>query len=347
MKKLIHVHSQAGHHLSSSSAGPSQAAVTARPGLRPGARAWALLLLITLLGACSPRHLIIQGVAEQLASQGSAAEDDLVLAREASGFYLKLSESVLRQTPGNLPLAEAVAGGFTQYAYAFVQFEADRLDATDAKAAEQLRQRAARLYRRALNHAMAALTAQNPGFPSALAGVNGLGSASNQGTNPEPVRLGHSADGPTLGPEQVGVAYWAAASWGALIALSKDQPEVVADLPQAQRLAQLAFAVAPEHGAGALASLMGSFEAARPGGSAVQAALYFDQAFALSNGKAAGPLVTKAESLALPAGDRPAFEALLQQALRVSAATPDLQNAVMRERAQWLLASADDLFFDR
>jgi hypothetical protein len=31
----------------------------------------------------------------------------------------------------------------------------------------------------------------------------------------------------------VGVAYWAAAAWGAQIALSKDQPEVVADLPSA------------------------------------------------------------------------------------------------------------------
>lgn len=284
-----------------------------------------LLLLITLLGACSPRHLIIQGVAEQLASQGGAAEDDLVLAREASAFYLKLSESVLRQTPGNLPLSAAVAGGFAQYAYAFVQFEADRRDATDAKAAELLRQRAARLYRRALRHALGALAADHPGFEKALASAR-------------------PNDWPRLRPEQVGVAYWAAASWGALIALSKDQPEVVADLPQAVRLAQLAFAVAPEHGSGALASLMGSFEAARPGGSSAQAALYFDQAFALSAGKAAGPLVAKAESLALPAGDRPAFEALLQQALQVSAATPDLQNAVMRERAQWLLASADDLF---
>jgi hypothetical protein len=118
----------------------------------------------------------------------------------------------------------------------------------------------------------------------------------------------------------------------------------VADLPLAVRLATLAWQKAPEHGEGALASLMGSFEAARPGGSQAQAAAYFDRAIALGAGRNAGPLVAKAEGIALPAGDRAAFEALLRQALAASKVRRDLANEVMRERAQWLLESADDLF---
>jgi len=275
--------------------------------------------------ACSPRQLILQEAASALATQGSAAEDDLVLAREASAFYLKLSESVLRETPGNLPLAAAVASGFTQYAYAFVQFEADRLDTKDAQAAQKLRQRAARLYQRAQRHAMTALAHQTPGFAKALAGPA-------------------AANGLRIMPEQVELAYWAAAAWGAQIALSKDQPHVVADLPMAMRLAQLAYEAAPQHGQGALASLMGSFEAARPGGSAQLAASYFDEAMVLGRDKSAAVFVARAEALALPAGDRTAFEALLQQALAASAAAPDLSNNVMRERALWLLETADDLF---
>jgi len=35
---------------------------------------------------------------------------------------------------------------------------------------------------------------------------------------------------------------------------------------------------------------------------------------------------------------------LLRQALAAAKLKPDLQNEVMRERAQWLLESADDLF---
>ena len=278
-----------------------------------------------LLAACSPRQLIVEGIANELASQGVAVDDDLVLAREASAFYLKLSESLLRQTPGNLKLAEAVAGGFTRYAYAFVATEAERIEGKDAKAAQKLRERAARLYLRAHRHAIAALEQQNPGFFKALAA-------------PE------SALWPRLADEQVGVAYWAAASWGGFISMSKDDPDAVADLPLAVRLAKLAWDRQPEHGEGSLASLMGSFESARPGGTREQAAAYFDRAIAAGAGKNAGPYVAKAESMALAASDRPAFEALLHQALAVSKARRDLENEVMRERALWLLESVDDLF---
>lgn len=285
----------------------------------------ALVSGLCLLGACSPRMLIVNGLADQLAGQGRQQEDDLVLAREASAFYLKLSESVLRQTPDHLKLTEAVAGGFTQYAYAFVAFEAERIESRDAKAAQKLRERAARLYLRAHRHAMTALEKETPGFALALARPS-------------------AAEWPRLNDDQVGVAYWAAASWGGYISLSKDHPDVVADLPLAIRLAQLAWQKQPDHGDGALASLMGTFEAARPGGSARQAAAYFDQAITLGGGRNAGALVAKAEGVALPAGDRAAFEALLRQALQAGAASHDLTGEVMRERAQWLLDSADDLF---
>jgi hypothetical protein len=142
----------------------------------------------------------------------------------------------------------------------------------------------------------------------------------------------------------VALAYWAAASWGGYISLSKDHPDDVADLPLAIRLATLAWQVAPDHGDGALASLMGSFELARPGGSREQAQTYFDRAITASGGKSAGAYVAKAEGLALSSGDRAAFDALLRQALAAAAARRDLSNEVMRERAAWLLETADDLF---
>lgn len=283
----------------------------------------ALLTLCCALAACSPRLLIVQGVGDALASQGQ--EEDLELAREASAFYLKLSESLLRESPGQTKLAEAVAAGFTQYAYAFVAFEAEKLAAQDAKKAQQLDQRARRLYLRAHRHAMAALEQARPGFAQALA-------------QPDPQRW------PRISQAQAGLAYWAAASWGTHISLSKDDPEVVADLPLAVRLAGLAWQAAPDFGDGALASLMGNFEAARAGGSREQAERYFDLAIAAGASRNAGPYVAKAETIALPAGDRPAFEALLRQALAASARRSDLSNQVMQQRAQWLLESADDLF---
>ncbi|MBS1145493.1 MAG: hypothetical protein H6R14_2899 [Proteobacteria bacterium] len=288
----------------------------------------AIFLAATLLAGCSPRQMVVASVADELAAQGRSSETDLDLAREASAFYLKLSESVLRSEPGHAALAESVAGGFTQYAYAFVAFEADRVEARDAKAAERLRKRAALLYRRAHRHAMAALEKETPGFARAL-------------STPQ------AADWPKLSPARVGLAYWAATAWGGWISLSKDDPDVVADLPQAVRLTRLAWAADPEWGQGALTGLLATFEAARPGGSQAQALAWFDQAIAQGGSNNAGALVGKAEGHALPAGDRDLFESLLKQALAVEDA-PDspqaLQNEVMRRRAAWLLEQAPDLF---
>lgn len=286
-----------------------------------------LVLALALFGlaGCSPRQMVVGGFADALAQQGGAAEDDPVLARDAGAFYLKLSEALLQEAPDHARLAEAVAAGFTQYAYAFVAFEADKIEARDARAAQQLRARAARLYRRARDHALAALERQTPGFAAALA-------------SPDPARR------PRLAADQIGLAYWAAAAWGGHVSLSKDDPDAVADLPRAQRLAGLAWEVAPDHGNGALASLMGAFESARPGGSRIRALEYYDRAIAASGGKSAGAYVAKAEGVAQPAGDRAAFEALLRQAIAVGAPTRALRETLMVERAHWLLDRADDLF---
>jgi TRAP transporter T-component len=283
------------------------------------------LALATALMACSPRHLIIQGIGNELASQGQAVEEDLGLAREASAFYLKLSEALLRESPANLKLAEAVAGGFTQYAYAFISFEADKLASSDAKTSHELHERARRMYWRAHQHAIAALELSWPGIRQQ---VSTPGVAQDRG----------------LRPDEVGLAYWAAASWGAYISLSKDDPDAVADLPAVAELARLAWQISPNHGAGALASLMGTLEAARPGGSLKLASDYFDQAIAAGAGNNAGAFVAKAENIALPASDRQAFERLLAQALAASAAQRNLSNEAMRSRAMWLLITADDLF---
>ncbi|MDD3327988.1 MAG: TRAP transporter TatT component family protein [Zoogloea sp.] len=297
-----------------------------RPALPRLMHGLAVLAAALLLSACTPRQLILGQLADELAAQGQASETDLELARDAAPYHLKLSEAVLRAQPGHAGLAAATAAGFTQYAYAFVAFEADRLDATDARAADSLRRRAARLYQRGRDHALAALEARQPGFAATLAQPGAA------------LRL--EAD-------DIPLAYWGAAAWGGLISLSKDAPDTVADLPLAIRLAEHAWRTDPGFGDGMLASLMGSFEVARPGGSPARAAELFDDAIRLSGGRSAGAWVAKAEGIAQPAGDKAAFVALLQQALAVpdAAGSPHaLANEVMRRRARWLLGNADDLF---
>jgi predicted anti-sigma-YlaC factor YlaD len=285
----------------------------------------AVAALVIGLSACSPTALIKKSLGDELAKQGQSQEEDPGLAREASAFYLKLSESLLKDTPDNLKLAEAVGAGLCQYTFAYVAFEAERLAATDAQAAYRTNERAKRLYLRAHRHLMRALELSTPGFRAQLAQ--------------------HDANQwPRIAPDQVGLAYWAAASWGGYISLAKDSPDAVADFPLAYRLATLAWKVNPNFGNGGLSSLMGSFESAQPGGSLAKATQYFDAAIAISQGQNAGAYIAKAESIALAQGQREAFETLLTKAIEVSDKHPDLSNALMRERALWLLRSADDLF---
>lgn len=273
--------------------------------LRRLSRCLFLVMPLGLLLGCSVRPLAVRALADELAAQGQSPEDDLVLARDAAPFYLKLSEAVLAQAPEHLPLATAVTAHFTQYAYAFVAFEAEQLEAEDARGAQRLRERAARLYRRAQQHGLAA-----------------LGSA--------PLR-----------DEQVALAYWTAAAWSAWISLAKDQPDTVADLPLALRLAEAAFARDPDHGEGQLATLLGQLEASRPGGNPAKAQAYFARA------RAAGPRhpgVPLAEAETLAANDRARHEALLREALAKAAGRQDLPGQLARQRAQWLLATLDDRF---
>lgn len=284
-----------------------------------------LLLSIYALAGCAVKPYLMDKAADTLAIQGQSDEDDILLAREASAFYLKLSESVLKESPGNLNLAESVAAGFTQYAFAFVAFDAEKLESQDAKAAQRMRERAARLYLRANQHAMRALENSLPGFKQALI-QNDLQLLAR------------------LRQDQVGLAYWAAASWGGFISLSKDDPEKVADLPLAVNLAALAWKKKPDFNRGALTSLMGTFESSRPGGSMVLAEKYFDQAIAQSNGESAGPWVAKAEGIALKKQDQKVFIQWLNEALQIAKTHRNLENEVMRERAMWLLDMVDDLF---
>ncbi len=285
-------------------------------------RAWgrgALCLgLVVFLGGCA--SVVQRPLADALAAQGASPEDDPQLAREAAAFYLKLSESVLRAQPGHRALATSVASGFTQYAYAFVTFEADQLENAQPRRAKALRERAARLYDRAAQHALLALEDESPGLRAAL----------REG-RPAPLRA-----------EQAELAYWAAAAWGGAISLRKGEPERVAELPAVIQLAQQADKLAPQLLDGALASLLGTLEAGRPNGSAAQAATYFARAREMAQGRASSVPLAEAEALA--ARDRERFERLLREALAIAAQHPTLTNAVMRDRAQWLLDTLDDRF---
>ncbi len=279
----------------------------------------------TLTG-CATNKLLATMVANQLASQGTDSEEDLLLARDAAPFFLKFGESVLAKVPEHRLLSETLAAGFVRYSWAFVAFEADKIESRNAREALRLRERAVRLYARAEAHAMRALEQHHPGIGERLRAAT---------RNQAPI---------TLSPNDAGIAYWACAAWGSRIALSKGNAEALAELPSVIRLANALAACCESWGDGAVPALMGSLEAGRPGGRLVEAQGWFDKADNLSAGRNAGLPLARAEAIALPAGDRTDFERLIRLSIAIAKNNPGIENAIMLERANWLLETIDDRF---
>jgi hypothetical protein len=292
-----------------------------------------LIIGCLCLTSCALQTQLLQTAGNAIAIQGGDEEEDLEIAQNASAFYIKLSESMLRAVPDNVALAESTTATLTQYAYAFVATQAEQVEAQNAKQAFALRTRAAKLYTRAKVHGLKALELQQAGLLNALEKPDLSLAKSLAAKSPYRLRV-----------ELTGLAYWSAASWAGAISLSKDSPEVVADLPQVVALAKLAYNAQSNFGNGALASLMGALEMAKAGGSKTQALAYFDLALKTSKRQDPGALVSKAENYALPMADQALFESLLQEALACNPSKNDVATQVMLTRARWLLEHAEDYF---
>lgn len=299
--------------------------------LRGRVAAAALLILIATSG-CSVRNYALGQLGDALAASGStfSSDDDPELIRAAAPFSLKLMESVLASVPDHPGLLAAAASGFTQYAYAFVQQEADEREAQDVAAARALRARARALYTRAREYGLRALEARHKGFSAQIA-------ADPQATLSRLAQV----DAANL--------YWTAAAWAAAISLSKDSAKAIAELQTVDRMVERARELDPDMDHGALHAFLIGYETGKPGARNPEerARNHFEQAVRLSGGLKAGPYVALAENVSVPTQNRREFSALLEKALAIeTAARPEwrLENAVMQRRARWLASQAEQLF---
>lgn len=289
-----------------------------------------LALLVSVAAGCSPQRFVANRVAGTLAAGGDtyAADNDPELIAAALPFSLKLMESVLASTPDHRGLLSATSAAFTQYAWGFVQQEADAAVLEDVERAWAGWNRARRLYLRARDHGLRGLDSVHPGFSDEL-------------------RRAPAAAVARAGAADVDLLYWTAASWAAAIALGKDDPALVADLPLVSALIDRAEAVAGDWSRGAIPTFQITFVMIRPDAPAdrlAAARAYFERALDLSGGLDVGPWLNWAEAVCLPREDRACFETSLQKALALD---PDahpptrLANLVQQRRAGWLLAHVD------
>jgi predicted anti-sigma-YlaC factor YlaD len=289
---------------------------------------------VSALGVCACgwiKGMAMNSVAGSLTETGTvfSRDDDPELIRDAVPFALKLYESLLESLPKNRDLLVATCSGFTQYAYAFVQGEADAVESTDYERLARIDERAFRMYLRARGYCVRALELRHAGTEAAL-----------QRNTPGALAWAKKEDVPLL--------YWTGASWGSAIALGLDKPGLILDVPAMRALMTRALELDETYQNGAIHAVMITLES-KPemGGSREQARQHFARAVELSRGLDPGPYLTLATSVALPERNRDEFVKLLEQAIAIDPEkAPDNRLAILiaQSRARTLLARVDDLF---
>ena len=287
----------------------------------------------TLSGCALIKRKAVGMVADTLASSGDVftRDDDLELVGQAIPFGLKLYESLLDSSPTNKDLLIATCSNFTQYGVAYLETEALVLGPEQHyEQVIRLNERALKMYMRARGYCLRAMEVRFPGITQQL--------------KADPVKAlakANTADVPLL--------YWTAAAWGSAIALGLDKPELMIDMPTVRALAERALALDPKWNKGALYEMFITLDSVPEamGGSPSRAREHFKQAVALQGGTAAGPYVSLANGVAVPAGDRTEFESLLKQALAIDPEkepSTRLVTLVQQRRARALLDRAELLF---
>ena len=303
-----------------------------KASLRPGRAASLLLAALFLCPSCFLRQMALNSIGESFSSAVDVfgADDDPELVAQALPFALKTIEALLAEDPESPRLLLAAASGFTTYAYAFVDSEAERVEDLDYGRAVELRERALGLYLRARDYGLRGLELRHPGIGDELR-RNPSGAASR------------------LELEDVELAYWTGAAWGGAIGVALDRPEIVADVDAPREILRRLLVLAPDFDDGSVHQAMISIEALPEmmGGSPERARYHFDRAVELGRGQLAGPYVSFATQVSIPAQDRAEFDRLLEQALAVDLdARPSarLANVLAQRRARYLLDHADDYF---
>jgi hypothetical protein len=299
----------------------------------PLARVCVLAAALAVTVGCSLKTMAVKSVANTLSDTGDVftRDDDPELIRDATPFALKLYESLLESVPNHVPLLISTCGSFTQYGYAFLEADADGLDASRRSEATALRERALKHYLRGRGYCLRAADAR-------------FGKGTSEALLQDPVKAVAKAR-----KDDVPLLYWTAAAWGAAISLGIDRPDLAVDFPSVRALADRALALDPGWSKGAIHELMISLDSLPEalGGNPQRARDHFKIAVEMQKGLSPGPYLTLATGVAVPAQDRPEYERLLKEALAIDPEKDPsnrLVTLVYQRRARVLLDRVDEKF---
>jgi len=288
-------------------------------------------VLALLLSGCSLNRVAVNVIGDALAGGGGvyASDDDPDLIREALPFGLKTFESLLEVSPDHRGLLLAASRGFASYAF-LLESAASRHDSINSNGSRELRDRIRNLYLRGRDYALRGLETRHPGLANQLR------------SNPATALAATTK-------EDVPFLYWAGASLGGAMATSKNDLDLIAELPLCGALVYRALELDEHYDLGVAHEFFISFEASRPGGSIRRAREHYHRALEISGGQRASVHLALAEAVAVREQNLSEFRALLAAALAVDPKKNvqlRLANAIARQRAAWLQGHIDQLFLE-
>jgi predicted anti-sigma-YlaC factor YlaD len=295
-------------------------------------------LSLLLVSSCSLNRMAVRTVANALTAEGGSAvftgDDDPELVGDALPFAVKMYESLLVKAPDHEGLILTTGSLFVMYANAFVQAPAETLPRDRFAERKENLERAKRLYLRGRGILVDGLERKHPGFRS----------SAKDGTL--------SAFLARMRKDDVPLLYWSAAAAMAAFSLDPFDVQLSVRLPEARALMARAYELDPGFGNGMIDDFYISYYGSLPdglGGDKALALKHFKLAVEKTKGLSAGPFVSYAQAVSVPAQDYAGFKKLLEQALAIDvAADPSnrLANVLSQRRARFLLSSAQDLFLD-
>jgi predicted anti-sigma-YlaC factor YlaD len=281
--------------------------------------------------------MAVNAVADALTGEGGSevftADSDPELVGGAIPFAIKMYESLLSQAPDHQGLILTTGSLFVMYANAFVQGPAEFLPPIQYEEEERAMKRAKLLYLRGADILQGGLEKKYPGIGKASA---------ESGTMAPYLAKMKKADVPVL--------YWTAAAYLSAYSLDPFDFPLSRKVADAMAYIDRAYVLDPDFNRGALDDFYVLALASLPdtmGGDLSRVETHFERSLKKSGGLLAGPYISYAQAVTVPAQDYAAFKECLETALAldVDADPPNrLVNIISQRKARALLDNAENYF---
>jgi predicted anti-sigma-YlaC factor YlaD len=290
-----------------------------------------------LLLSCSINRLVINKMSDGLTGSGQnevfMGDSDPQLVGDALPFAIKMYETLLAKNPDHQGLIVTTGSLCIMYANAFVQGPAEILPPEAYYEKQVQMERAGRLYRRGAALVEGGLEKKFPGW---------------RDSREDPEK--RSSFLAKTKKEDIPLLYWNAAGVLSAYALNPFDLDLGMRIPELSALIARAYELDPDYNAGALDEFYLLFYASLPeglGGDKEKAEFHYKKALEKSNGLAAGPYVSYATAIAIPAQDYERFKTCLEAALAIDTENESanrLVNILAQNKARYMLENAADFF---